>query len=131
MEAIDKELQAQDRDQYLIHDVGTARRNCQQHDSQFNRRTLVRTVFACIEAMVYGLQQECLDLKEASTAPLPISDPALLKEGHRRRRACGYEMLSVDGGGNHVVPQRFSNQIVATPVRTTRVTRQPAPGPRI
>src|SRR5215471_15046290 len=101
MDLVDRERERQARDEYLVQDVGTALRRCKQDDSQFNRRTLVRTVFACIEAMTYGLKQDCLITLETSAGTLPVSELgpliALLKE----------ETYSLDGKGEPQGQARF------------------------
>ena len=62
---------------YLIKDVEAACKNCQADRSQFNRRTVVRTMFASLEAMTFGLKQSILKMAPRSLSP---ADVALLQE---------------------------------------------------
>jgi hypothetical protein len=62
---------------YLIKDVEAACKNCQADRSQFNRRTVVRTMLASLEAMTFGLKQSILKMAPQSLSP---ADVALLRE---------------------------------------------------
>jgi hypothetical protein len=62
---------------YLLKDVEAACKNCQADRSQFNRRTVVRTMFASLEAITFGLKQSILKMAPQSLSP---ADVALLQE---------------------------------------------------
>ncbi len=48
----------------LQRDCEQAGKNLEEHDTPFNRRTYVRTVFASIEAVIYVLKQSALQSKQ-------------------------------------------------------------------
>jgi hypothetical protein len=69
--------EAEQLNAYLIKDVEAACNNCQADRSQFNRRTVVRTMFASLEAMTFGLKQSILKMAPRLLSP---ADVALLQE---------------------------------------------------
>ena len=56
----EKNGQAKEIGDCLNDDVQTALKNFYGGDSQFNRRTLVRTIFAQLEASIFALKQSIL-----------------------------------------------------------------------
>ena len=48
--------EAEELNAYLVEDVRAACKNCCEDRSPFNRRTVVRTMFASLEAMTFGHQ---------------------------------------------------------------------------
>jgi hypothetical protein len=69
--------EAERMNDYLIKDVEAACNNCQADRCQFNRRTVVRTMFASLEAMTFGLKQSILKMAPRCLSP---ADLALLQE---------------------------------------------------
>jgi hypothetical protein len=73
----------------LMLDVEAARDALAASDTQFNRRSCVRTVFALIEGETYLRKQYALMLHELGTVTLTEAEVALLKEEQYRLNSKG------------------------------------------
>jgi hypothetical protein len=64
----------------LPDDVSTALLRLQEHDDQYNRRTLVRAMFAVVEGMVFVMKQECLGRPDHMRTHYDVAEIAMLRE---------------------------------------------------
>lgn len=83
--------------QTLLADYGIADKAVREDDTQYNRRTLVRTLFSVVEGLTSMLKEDAISLASKRNITLTAAELALLSE----------EEYSVDERGNARTRTRF------------------------
>jgi hypothetical protein len=93
-----EESNTQDFLNLILSDISEADKNLERHDSSFNRRVYIRTLFASIEGSIFFFKSEALKAAEEKPSLYSSGEIAMLRE----------EVYRIDKKGHIRTSQRFS-----------------------